>query len=57
MHFKKHPQLLLSGGLIISVRHGKESDNYVQSSFVDFFISIHILKINLYYLFGYTIRK
>ena len=51
------PQLLLSDALIIFVRHGKESDKYVQSSFVDFFRSIHILEINLYYLLGYTIRK
>ena len=50
-------QLLLSNSLIIFVRHGKESDNYVQFSFVDFFISIHILEINLHYLLGYTIRK
>ena len=51
------PQLLLSDALIIFVRHGKESDKYVQSSFVDFFRSIHILEINLYYLLGCTIRK
>ena len=51
------PQLLLSDGLIIFVRHGKESDNSVQSSFVDFFISIHVFKINLNYLLGSTIRK
>ena len=51
------PQLLLLNGIIIFVRHGKESDNYVQSSFVGFFISIHILEINLHYLLGNTIRK
>ena len=51
------PQLLLSDSLIIFVRHGKESDNSVQSSFVDFFISIRILEINLHYLLGYKIRK
>ena len=50
-------QLLLSDGLIIFVRHGKESDNSVQSSLVDFFIFIHIFEINLHYLLGYTIRK
>ena len=54
---RKKTQLLLSDGLIIFVRHGKESDNSVQSSFVDFFISIHILEINLHYLLGYTTRK
>ena len=54
---KPPSQLLLSNGLIIFVRHGKENDNYVQSSFVDFFISVHILEINLHYLLGYTIRK
>ena len=51
------PQLLLSDSLIIFVRHGKESDDSVQPSFVDFVISIHILDINLHYLLGYTIRK
>ena len=49
--------MLLSDGLIIFVIHGKESDNSVQSSFVDFFKSIHVLEISLYYLLGYRIRK
>ena len=49
--------LLLSNGLIIFVRHGKESDNYFQSSCVDFFMSIYIFEINVHCLLGYTIRK